>query len=116
LNLSNPTNATVANQDIGMIVNVLQLLVEDSSPNVNQIVALDALLFVRDPFKVVSIPEMFAVGSDRNTRVILFVKNLELNPGESPSAVIVRLVGSNNQIFNIQSEPWITQSTASTLC
>jgi hypothetical protein len=36
--------------------------------------------------------------------VILFVKNLELNPGELPSAVIVRLVGSNNQVFIVQAE------------
>ena len=107
LNLSNPSNATIADsQGIGTIVNddVLQLLLEDSSPNINGVAALDALLFVRDPFKVVSVPEAFAFGTDRNTRVILFVKNLELNPGEPPSAVIVRVVSSTNQVFNIQAE------------
>ena len=107
LNLSNPSNAIVAfSQGVGTIVNddTLQLLLEESSPNVNQVAALDALLFVRDPFKVVSIPEAFAFGSDRNTRLIVFVKNLELNPGELPAAVIVRVVGSNNQIFNIQAQ------------
>jgi hypothetical protein len=107
LNLSNASNATIADsQGVGTIVNddVLQLLLEESSPNVNQVAALDALLFVRDPFKVVSVPEAFAFGTDRNTRVSLFVKNLELNPGELPAGVIVRLVGSNNQVFVIQAE------------
>ncbi len=107
LNLSNPSNATIADgTGVGTIVNddTLQLLLEESSPNVNQIAALDALLFVRDPFKVVSIPEMFAAGADRNTRVIVFVKNLELNPGEPSSAVLVRLLSSSNQIFNLQAE------------
>jgi photosystem II stability/assembly factor-like uncharacterized protein len=106
LNLSNPSNATIADsQGVGTIVNddVLELLLEPFSPNLGQVAALDALLFVRDPFKVVSIPEMFAVGDDRNTRVILFLRNLELNPGEPSSAVIVRVVGSNNQVFNIQA-------------
>jgi hypothetical protein len=100
------TRRSPMSQGIGTIVNddVLQLLLEESSPNVNQIAALDALLFVRDPFKVVSVPEAFAFGTDRNTRVALFVKNLELNPGESPTNVIVRLVGSNNQIFQLQAE------------
>jgi hypothetical protein len=107
LNLSNPSNATIADsQGIGTIVNddALQLLLEDSSPNINGVAALDALLFVRDPFKVVSVPEAFAFGTDRNTRVILFVRNLELNPGEPSSAVIVRVVSSTNQVFNIQAE------------
>ena len=107
LNLSNPSNATIADgQGLGSIVNddVMELLLESMSPNVNQVAALDALLFVRDPFKVVSVPEAFAFGTDRNTRVMLFVRNLELNPGETSSAVIVRFVGSNNQIFNVQAE------------
>lgn len=107
VNLSNPSNATIANgQGIGSIMNddVIQLLLEESSPNINQAAAIDALLFVRDPFRVVTIPDMYAAGPDRNTRVMLFVKNLQLNPGETSGAVFVRLVASNNQVFEIPAQ------------
>jgi photosystem II stability/assembly factor-like uncharacterized protein len=105
--ISNPVNATLVIGDaIGAIFNddVIQLLLEDMGPGVNQAAALDALRFVRDPFSIVTVPEMFAAGTDRNTRVLLFVRNLQLNPGETSSAVVVRLIGSNNQIFDVPAE------------
>ena len=104
--LSSPANATADSQAFGTILNddVLELLLEDSGPTVNQAAALDAVLHLRDPLGIVSIPEWFATGSDRNTRVIFFVRNLQLNPGESASAVTVRLIDSNNQIFNVPAE------------
>jgi hypothetical protein len=80
------------------------LVLEDQGPGVNQAAAVDSLLFVRDPFRVVTVPELFANGIDRNTRVALFVTNLQLNPGETPSAVVVRLIGSNNQTFDLIAE------------
>jgi hypothetical protein len=107
-NLSKAVNATIADgQAIGTIVNddVLQLVLEDSGPLATQAAAIDALRFVRDPFPIVSVPELFAsAGFDRNTRVMLFVKNLELNPGENSSAVVVRLIGSNNQQVEVFAE------------
>lgn len=105
--LTKPVNATIAIGDaLGQIVNddVMQLLLEESGPGVNQVAAVDSLLFVRDPFRVVTVPELFANGTDRNTRVALFVRNLELNPGETSAAVVVRLIGSNNQIFDVPAE------------
>ncbi len=102
LNLSNAVNATLpANLVIGTINNddVLELITEDSGPTVGQAAALDAILQVRDPFRVVSIPEWFPTGSDKNTRVVLFVRNLQLNPGEPASAVFVRLIANGNQFF-----------------
>ena len=107
--LTNPVNATIPVQlgdALGGIVNddVIQLLLEESGPGVNQAAALDALLNVRDPFAIVTVPEAFANGNDRNTRVALFVRNLQLNPGETPSAVVVRLVASNNQVFDVPAE------------
>ncbi len=107
--LTNPVNATIPVQlgdALGGIINddVIQLLLEESGPGVNQAAALDALLFVRDPFAIVTVPEAFANGSDRNTRVALFVRNLQLNPGETSSAVVVRLVASNNQVFDVSAE------------
>lgn len=50
-------------------------------------------------------PELFAdPQGNRNTRVILFVRNLELNPGENSASVVVRLIGSNNQVFEVFAE------------
>jgi Calx-beta domain len=80
---------------------VLQLLLEESGPSANQAAALDALFFFRDPLRVVSIPEWFPTGPDRNTRVMFFVKNLQLNPGEPSSAVVVRLRNSNFQLIDV---------------
>lgn len=108
LNLSKAVNATFADgQAIGTILNddTLDLLLEESSPIVNQVAALDALLFVRDPFRVVSVPDLFAAaGFDRNTRVMVFVRNVELEPGENPSAVVVRLIGSNGVLVEVFAE------------
>jgi hypothetical protein len=72
---------------------VLELVYEDSGPFVDHAAALDAVTHVREPFRVVSIPDWFAKGSDRNTRVVLFVRNLQLNPGETPSAIGVVVLG-----------------------
>jgi hypothetical protein len=107
-NLSKGVNATIVDgQAIGVIGNddVIELQLEEASPIAGQAAALDALRFVRDPFPIVSVPELFAsAGFDRNTRVMLFVRNLELNPGENSSAVIVRLFGSNSQLIDVFSE------------
>jgi hypothetical protein len=107
ITLSNPSNATIIQAGaLGVIVNddVLQLVLEESGPTATQAAALDALLQTRDPFRIVSVPDWWPTGPDRNTRVVLFAKNLELNPGESPSTVIVRIVGLNFQFFDVPAE------------
>ena len=82
---------------------VLELLLEESGPTVDQAAALDALLLVRDPFRVV-LPDWFpTTGADRNTRVMFFVRGLQLDPGESPSAVVVRL-GSGIELLDVPAE------------
>lgn len=104
--LSNPTGASlVVPQGVGTIVNddVLMLVLEESGPVTGQAAALDAVLAMRDPFRVVGLPEWFAAGTDRNARVILFAQNLQLNPGEPAAAVIVRLTGGN-LIFEVPAE------------
>ena len=83
---------------------MIELILEEMGQGVHQAAALDALLALRDPFRVVTVPELFANGTDRNTRVVLFVRNLQLNPGEASGAVSVRLIASNNQVFDLFAE------------
>jgi outer membrane protein assembly factor BamB len=82
----------------------LQLLLDESGPALNQVAALDSVLLTRDPFPVVNAADLLNLGVDRNTRVIVFAKNLQLLQGESSSAVTVSLVDSNNQSYNIAAE------------
>jgi alpha-tubulin suppressor-like RCC1 family protein len=82
----------------------LQLLIDESGPALDQIAALDSLSFLRDPFPVVNLGDLLNQGADHNTRVIVFARNLALSPGETASAVIVNLVDSNNQSFDVFAE------------
>lgn len=82
----------------------MQLVLEESGPAPDQAVALDSSLFLRDPFPVLNAANPFNVGVHSNTRIILFVKNFQLRPGELPSSVIVNLVDSNNQSYDIPAE------------
>ena len=79
----------------------LQLLLDESGPALDQIAALDALLFLRDPFPVINLADLLNQGSDRNTRVTVFARNLQLSQGETAAAVIVTLVDSTNQSFDV---------------
>jgi outer membrane protein assembly factor BamB len=80
------------------------LLLDTSGPLSDQVAALDSLLFLRDPFPVVNDANLFTSAADRNTRVTLPVSNLQLMPGEPATSVIVNLIGSNNQSYNIPAE------------
>jgi len=82
----------------------LLLILDESGPDVNQATAFDSLLFVRDPFHVQSIASWLDLGPDRNTRVIIFAANLQLNQGETASAIVVNLVDANNQSFDVPAE------------
>jgi len=97
-NLTSPVNAIV---DFPLALGTirdddfLELLHEDSGPTA----ALDAVLMLSDPFPV-KLPEWFTMtGPDRNTRVMIFVRGLQLNPGEFPSAVQVLIFDENNLSF-----------------
>jgi hypothetical protein len=104
--LSNPVNATLLNsQASGSIVNddVMQLILEELGP-ANQAAALDAVLQTRDPFRILTDMTWLPNLNDHNTRVALFVRNLELNPGESPAFVTVRIFGIGSQFFDVPAE------------
>ena len=81
----------------------LHLLFETSGPVVDQAAGLDSLLSLRDPLPFVQ-SNRFIFSSDLRTRVVIFVANLQLAPGETASSVIVNLIDSNNQSHDIVAE------------
>ena len=103
--LSNPSNASLGlGAGFGIINNddVLELILEESGPGVSQAVVLSEL-FLRDPLTL-TIPDWITDRIDRRNRVIFLANNLQLNPGETSAAVVVRFIGSNNQQFNVQAD------------
>ena len=82
----------------------IQLLLDSSGPAVDQAASLDSIRLLRDPFPVVNGTDLLTPGSDRNTRVIVFVKNLQLAPGETAAAVVVNLIDATNQNFDVPAE------------
>ena len=107
INLSNFSNATAGFfPAIGTITDddVLDLLFEELGPMPDQVAALDAVFQLRDPFNVV-LPDFFqTTGTDRNTRVMFFVRGLQLDPGEASSAVTVNFSDSQNFFFGVPAE------------
>jgi hypothetical protein len=79
----------------------LQLFVEEPGAT-GQLAALDSMLLVRDPFPIINSGNLLERGGDRNTRVMIFVANLEEN--ETAANIAIILVDSNNQTHNIVAE------------
>src|SRR5215204_989976 len=69
-------------------------------PGISQAAVLVSNLLVRDPFHATRIDDWNPDG-DRNTRVMLFARNLQLDPGDNLSAVNVNVRGSNNQLITV---------------
>jgi len=109
VNLTSPSNAAISKTPgTGTIVNddtldPPQLILDESGPSPNQAAALDSILFLRDPFPITSAAEWLDLGADRNTRVVLFATNLNLT-NEPSSAIVISLVGSNSQSYEIPAE------------
>jgi hypothetical protein len=82
----------------------IQLILDESGPDLNQAVALDSLLSLRDPFPIVNITNVLDQGADKNTRLIIFVTNLQLTQGETSSAVAVNLTDSKGQSQDVAAE------------
>ena len=82
----------------------MHLILEENGPTATQAADFDSVLFLRDPFPVVNGANLLRLVSDPNTRVMIFVTNLQLLPGENPSAVIVQLTDSANRTFNVPAE------------
>jgi len=103
VNLSDNFATTIADgEGVGTILDDdILLMVEDSGPTPQQAAALESVVFTRDPFRVKSIVDWSNLPPGQNTRVLIFVRNLRLNQGESASDVIVNLVDGSNQSFNV---------------
>jgi CSLREA domain-containing protein len=82
----------------------IQLLLDASGPAANQASALDSVLFLRDPFPVVNLNNHFNTGLDPNTRVIVFVMDLQLAQGENASSVVVNLIDSSLMSYAIPAK------------
>jgi hypothetical protein len=82
----------------------LLLILEESGPDPNLVAALESVILLRDPFPVSRFETWFNFGVDTNTRVMVFVANLQLNQGEASSAVLVKLTDSINQSFDVPAE------------
>lgn len=94
-------------QAVGTIINddlPMKLILDESGPESNQAAVIDSLLSLRDPFPVINAANLLNQGTDKNTRVIVFVTNLQLAQGETASSVIVNLVGINNESYNLPAE------------
>jgi hypothetical protein len=105
VHLSNPSNAFIALSPGEVTINnddVLGLILEESGPGVSQAAALSEL-FLRDPLTL-TIPDWITDRIDRRNRVIFLANNLQLNPGEASSAVVVRFIDSNNQQIDVPAD------------
>jgi Regulator of chromosome condensation (RCC1) repeat/Chitobiase/beta-hexosaminidase C-terminal domain len=96
-----PSSTTFAQFNIDI---PLYLLIDESGPAANQVAALDSMLHVRDPFPVINQSNLLSRGSDLNTRLVIFVANLQLAPGAPASSVTVALIGANGQNYSIPAE------------
>jgi hypothetical protein len=82
----------------------LQLLLDQSGPGVDQAVALDSVLHIRDQFTVQNGSAFFNSAADKNTRVMIFVSNLQMAQNEPSSNVVINLVDSNNESYDVVAE------------
>lgn len=109
VHLTGVSNASVARgQGTGTILNddgsiaPLELILEELPPEPIQAAALDSVLLLRDPFPVINGANLLNPGPDRNTRVMVFVRNLP--PGVVPASVTINLVDAANHSYNLVAE------------
>lgn len=108
--LTAATNASILDgQGTGTILNddvapPLRLILDESGPAADQATALDSVLFVRDPFRVVNPLNLLNTSLNPNTSVSVFAENLTLAFFEPASTVAVNLMDSNGQSFTVLAE------------
>jgi YbbR domain-containing protein len=80
------------------------LILDSTGPAADQVASVDSLLFARDPFPIVNAVDALSAGSDRNTRVVVFVRNLQLAQGEAADSVVVEVIDENGQKIDVAAE------------
>ncbi len=107
LTLTNPTGSAVLGTTSAAVLTIstppLFLLLEEPGTNPGQVAAFEAVSLLRDPFSVLSAVALYPA-VDRNTRVTVFVTNLQLAPTDVASSVKVHLTDSNNQTYEVGAE------------
>ena len=105
--LSNPIGGAVLGTPVTAVLTIktppLFLILEESALDPNQVAAVDSLWFTRDPFLVIPMIDLLGQGAD-NTRVLVFVTNLQLAPNDVASTVRINLVDSGGQPHDIGAE------------
>jgi uncharacterized protein (TIGR03437 family) len=82
--------------------------------NTNRAIALDSVIFMRDPFPLTT---LLNFSSDQRTRIMLFAAGLELMPGENISVVTAQAEDSAHRVYPLTVEyvgrvpnfDWLTQ-------
>lgn len=81
-----PSSATFATFDV--ILPPPQLLLEENGPGASQLVAVDSVLFLRDPFPIINPANWARSAADPNTRVIIFASSLPPLPANLVDVVL----------------------------
>jgi uncharacterized protein (TIGR03437 family) len=95
---------SIAVVNITVTAPAIQVFLDPTGSDLNRVAAVDSVLFLRDPFPVVNPANQLNPGLDKNTRVIIFVTDLQLAQGETASSVVVNLTDQNNQSYDVAAE------------
>ena len=82
----------------------MQLLLDSAGPAINQLASVDSVLLLRDPFPLLNGNGLFNLGGEQKTKLIVFVKGLQLAEGEPTYSVVVSLRDANNQSYDVLAE------------
>jgi hypothetical protein len=101
--LSASSNGTVEGSPFTSTISILDddkplILTEETTARA---VALNSVTTLREPFPLV---DLLNFSSDHRTRIMLFTMGIELQPGETSSAVLVQAEGSDNHIYPLVVE------------
>jgi len=88
---------------VSSVGQTFQLGIEQFGPVGTQALAMEATSMLRDPFPVVSSNPLYN-GTDKNTRVMIYLNNLQLGVGETAASVAVNLLDSGAHSFDIAAE------------